>query len=123
MSKLQTTLTTEVTLGAKTQAHLEALMQNYAVLEDEAALISEQMDEEKKTITAIMEDAGVTTLRVDNRPVCLVKGATSSKLSKPKLLAQGITMAQIEAATTRSPKKTHLRMGKVGDKEVVPDAD
>lgn len=62
--------------------------------------------------TAVQEEflnLGETHVSVDGVPLAWVC-PTTSKLDQKKLIAQGVTFAQIEAATTISPGTPYLRI-------------
>jgi hypothetical protein len=68
-----------------------------------------QIEKDKAAVAAALEGTGETHIVVDGIPVTWVFPVRST-LDKKKLLAQGVTMAQIEAATTTEPGKPYLKI-------------
>lgn len=120
MPRLQTTVeattTTEVELKPSVRRKLLAELRAYASLKEQRDALSEQMDTKKVAIGAIREATGEQSIALEGFKVTEVRGV-SSKLDKKKLLLQGVTMAQIEAATTTSPKKPYELVTVPGEKE------
>lgn len=104
---LTTTQTTEVTIEPEVQAHLAGVLNTYTELKTQLDAIQTTIDAEKAVIKLILEDAGVDSVKAGGYSLSIVKG-TSSTLDKRKLMAQGVTVAQLEAATTVRPKKEYL---------------
>lgn len=63
-------------------------------------------EKHKAAVAGIREEIGEQTVKVDGFTVTLVAG-TKSKLDKGKLIAQGVTTAQIEMATVVTPSKAY----------------
>jgi hypothetical protein len=61
----------------------------------------------KAAIGALYEEAGLVSGTAENGTATWVF-PTKSTLDKKKLLAQGVTLAQIEAATITAPGKPYL---------------
>lgn len=117
MSKLETTVTTQVTLGAKTQAQVETLLATHAVLKAELDTVQELIDLGKAELQAVMEDAGADSLKIDGFSLSIVKGTTST-LDKKKLeVMYGLTKIQIANAHTIRPKKPYLSIRAAGEKD------
>lgn len=96
-------------LEPELQQQLEASLAMYAM--HKAA-----MEAERATIDAIMAEAGVKKAATDDFLVTYSDGGTSNRLDKKKLIAQGVTQLQIDAATTKSPKKPYTTIRKKGEK-------
>lgn len=108
------TQTTEVELNTAIKEHLIGTLDTIKELVFQVEAINHQIDIEYLTVQSILEDAGVKKLNVNGTPISIVEG-TTSRLDKKKLIAQGITQAMIEAATTTKPKKPYLLIGKEKD--------
>ncbi len=111
----------ELGLAPAVKEHLDALLATYGELSFDIDLLSHQRDIERLAIGNILEEAGVDKAKAADFSLCWVRGATTSKLDKTKLLAQGVTMAQIEAATTTKPKKVYFMIR--GKNEVTRPTD
>lgn len=110
-----TELAPDVVLTPIQQARLHASMSQIAGLKDQIALLDEAITEEKVKLTALLAEASAEKLTAAGYTVRIVRGVSTS-LDKKKLIAQGITVAQIEAATTHRPKKPYLDVRRVGEK-------
>jgi hypothetical protein len=117
--KLQTTTEVAATLNVTELAHLDAVLATYADLQAQKDAIEAQMATEKDVVMLILDEAGVKSVESSGYQVALIKGGvTGGRLSKAKLLAQGVTLAQIEMATGPSkPKKPYIRIAKPGEKK------
>jgi uncharacterized Fe-S cluster-containing protein len=73
--------------------------------------LEHQKNIEKLAVEGIMKEAGIKKMRFNDRPISWVEG-TTSKLDEKKLIALGVTLAQIHDATTITPKKPYLTIGK-----------
>lgn len=80
---------------------LATLYQQFETLSDEIAVVEGDIEDARQLAGYLKMDfpgyGGVTR----------VEGQTTKKLDKTKLIAGGVTLAQIEAATTEKPKKGH----------------
>lgn len=97
-------------LSPMQKEYLSAALSTYANLKFDVDALTHQMEIEKLTIGKVLEEAGIDKAALDEFNLCWVRGATTSKLDIKKLIAQGVTMAQIEMATTVKPKKVHFRI-------------
>jgi hypothetical protein len=116
MSKLETTITTEVEIAPEVQAHLAGVLSTYTDLKMQIDALTSQLDTEKAVIKLILEDAGVDSVKAFGYSLSIVKGTTST-LDKAKLKAQGVTEAMLLAATTVKPKKPYLSVRGSDDSE------
>jgi len=100
--KLKPALKRKLALKLKTYAGLKT--QAEAITHAQAAIKS---DIEKFFTDADQFEALQAGVRMDGFTIKHVSGV-SSRLDKKLLVAQGVSMAQIEAATTITPKKAYL---------------
>lgn len=99
-------------VSAELAAHLKAKLALFVANKHHIDQLSREQERVKEELEIAFADydeydllrAGV---RVHDLNVKLVEGV-STKLDKKKLLEQGVTMAQIEAATTTKPKKAYV---------------
>lgn len=110
MMKLQQTEApiAELQLTTSQRQYLEAALSTYADLKVDFENISHLMDIEKLTIGGILEEAGVNKTCTEYFSLCWVRGATNSKLDPQKLIASGVSLAQIEAATVTRLRKPYF---------------
>jgi hypothetical protein len=88
----------------------------YAELRAQLKAIESAMDKEKSEIGLLREEAGVDKLAIEGFSVAYVTNLRST-LSKPKLVAMGVTMEMIEDATEVKPGKPYTKVTCPGDKE------
>lgn len=97
-------------LSQTQREHLEASLSTYAELKFDFDALAHLMEIEKVTIGAILEDEGVAKCSTPEFSLCWVRDSTTKKLDPKKLLAQGVTLAQIDAATVESPRKPYFQI-------------
>lgn len=98
MPRLSQNQKTELELRPEVQARLNAMLDTYFA-------VKSQLEQEKAAIEAYCAEEGVEKAKLEEASVYFSRGGTSTKLHKEKLIAQGVTLAQIEAATVTKPKK------------------
>jgi hypothetical protein len=101
---VMTTTTQEVELKPALRRKLLTELEAYADLQMQEKLIRSAMDEHKAEITKLREMTGENSLSLEGFKTTWVTGTTSS-LDKKKLIALGVTMAQIEEATVTKPRR------------------
>lgn len=89
---------------------LEASLSTYADLKFDLDALEHLAGIERLTLGKLLEEAGIDKAKVDQFNLCWVRGGTTSSLDTKKLIAQGVTMAQIEAATITKPKKDYFQI-------------
>ena len=99
--------TQEVTLKPSVKAKLLRELHEYANAKQLLEIAQTKVDKHKAIVAAIREDIGEQSISLDGYTVTLVAG-TKSKLDKGKLVAQGVSLAQIEMATVVSPSKAYV---------------
>lgn len=103
--------TVEVELAPEVAQFLRAALENY----DEWKAKFDKAEIEKKAaskaIQEVLDIVGTKSFRFEGRMVSLVEG-TTSYLDEKKLLALGVTLAQIHDATVTVPKKAYAAVGK-----------
>jgi len=105
---------TEVQLSPEVGAHLAAQLDTYHELCFQRKVLDAQIETEKEAIGATVLATGYEKLGIAKSIVTLVRGVTS-KLDMAKLFAQGVTGAQVEAATVTKPKKPYWKISGEGD--------
>lgn len=115
MAIRQTVLeTTDVTLEATAQAHLEGVLDTYNALKFELDALQHQIDIEKLAMRSLLESAGLKKLKIGDQTISIVEG-TTSKLDKVKFVAAGGSLAMLEGATVTKPKKSYLEVRGKGE--------
>lgn len=112
---------TELALTPALRVQLEACLSTYAAITTDLDLLEEQAGVEKSKIGKILADYGVDKVKADEFSLCWVRGSTTKKLDLQKLIAQGVTLAQIEAATTERPKKDYFQIRGANDRTGASD--
>lgn len=112
-------LTTDVEpvgqLSHATQQRLHSVLTQYNGLREQIDLLEGLADAERQQLQAILEEDGIDKALIDGFNVAIVRG-TSSSLDKKKLVALGVTEAQLAMATTTKPKKPYVAVRKAGEK-------
>lgn len=113
---IEVTATTEVELAPALKRKLLMNLNTYADLKSQA----DELKEEMAAVAAVIEDlrveADAKSIRVDDYLVTLVDGGTTTKYDDRKLLAAGLTPAQLESCKVTKPKKGHTKIT-IGGKE------
>ena len=110
-------------LAPKTVAIIEARLSTYANLKTDLDMLQRQVEAERDEIGRMLEESGVMNARSANgTSLYWVRGARNRKLDLTKLIAQGVTTAQIEAATVDKPKKDAFTIRLKGDNQAQTDA-
>ncbi len=100
----------ELELSPTIRRTLEACLSTYATLTADAKLLQEQADLEKSKIGKLLADHGYDRVKTDEFSLTWVRGSTTSKLEPNKLIAQGVTLAQLDAATVTKPRKDYFQI-------------
>lgn len=106
----------DITIKPTVRKKLLTALRTYAELRVDLKAIEAAMDKQKGTIGAIREEIGEQSLGLEGFTVTLVAGVRST-LDKAKLIAQGVTVAQIEAATTTKPTKPYTKITVPGQRD------
>jgi len=114
--KLSTSIETrtEVELAPHTAAVLIANLDTYHDLVLQRKILDAAIDHAKETIGEMVTETGYEALAIASSKITLVRGV-SSTLDKKKLLAMGVTLAQLDAATVVKPKKPYWKISGAGD--------
>jgi dynactin complex subunit len=108
--KLTTTITAEadIVIEPRVRARIETKLREYGKLEQQIDKLNEELEVLKADLVDLREITGYKALDLPGfGKITLVDGGTTKSLDKKKLLAQGVTMAQLEMATVEKPKKGH----------------
>lgn len=103
--------------------HLAALLSTYVELKFDCDALTHQMDIERMAIGHILDEHGVDKAKIEGFGLEWHRGETTKKLDAMKLIAQGVTMAQIEAATTEKPKKDYFKINPPRSAKAESDED
>lgn len=106
--KLQTTVTTEVTLDPTQQLQLDTAIATYTELKVMLDDIQRQIDQEKDVMRLVLEDAGVDSVKAGGVSLSMVRGATRKTLNPKKLEAMGVSKAMIHDAYDIKPTSPYL---------------
>jgi hypothetical protein len=104
------------TVSTDLLAELEVRLGMYAGLKADLDLLQEMVDNEKASIGALLEGAEIDKAKTDDFTMSWVRGSESTTLDKKKLLAQGVSIRQIEQATVTKPKKDYFQIRSAGKK-------
>jgi hypothetical protein len=121
MSKLTTTVisrvstTKNIELKTTTRNDLLLELRAYAELKREQTAIQKAMDGHRDSIGKLREETGEQSISLNGFIVTEIRG-TITTLDKKKLIAQGVTVAQIEAATITRPKRSYEKITLPGEK-------
>jgi hypothetical protein len=121
MSKLTTTVisrvstTKNIELKTTTRNDLLLELRAYAELKREQTAIQKAMDGHRDNIGKLREETGEQSISLNGFIVTEIRG-TITTLDKKKLIAQGVTVAQIEAATITRPKRSYEKITLPGEK-------
>lgn len=114
----------ELQLRPDVRAQLEAMISTWQELKFQEKLIAEQAGVEQSKIGKILADHGYDRVKIDDVNLEWHRGErTPKKLDVMTLLAQGVTQAQIEAATLDKPKKDYFKMYERTSKSENTDRD
>lgn len=115
MPKLSQTTKVEVDVAPEILEQAEQGLRLYAELKRE-------LERVKGDLGALVEQAGVNlNLGKDVGSIQAVKGGTSSRLNKKKLLTLGVKLSTIDEATVTTPKKPYTVVRVPGDPEEPTD--
>lgn len=103
---------TEVELDPEIAAVLVGRLDTYHELCAQRKILDEAIGEVKGEIGMDVLTSGYEALEIAGSKVTHVRGLTTS-LDQKKLIAQGVTLAQIERATVTKPKKPYWLVTKV----------
>ena len=110
MSTTVTTTTThEVTLKPTLRRRLLTELRTYGELKAQRAALDLAMTKHRGTIEGYLGETGEASLSLEGYKVTLVCPITS-RLDKMKLVEQGVTTAQIEAATVTTPGRSYVKV-------------
>jgi hypothetical protein len=105
---------TEVTLTPEVGARLVATLDTYHELVMQRKILEAQIETEKAMIGEIVFATGYEALGIANSKITYVRGVTTT-LDQKKLIADGVTLAQLAAATTTKPKKPYWKISGDGE--------
>jgi hypothetical protein len=106
----------EVKLAPGVRRKLLTELKAYAGLKTELKALEAKVDARKAIIASIREDIGEQSIGIEGFQVTLVAGVRS-KLMPEKLIALGVTTAQIEMATVTKPNKPYVKISVPGEKD------
>ncbi len=111
-----TTAPRPVSLRPSQKRALLTELRTYAELKSQADAIKLAMDKHKAKVATLREEIGETNLEVEGFKVSYVT-PTRKELDKQLLLAQGVTIGQIENATVVKPVKPYVKISLPGEAE------
>ena len=116
MPALTATVTTtrELVLKPTVRRKLLTELKTYQELKGQLDAIKSAMDKHKGVIGKLREETGEQSIKIDGFSVTLVAPVRST-LDKQKLIAQGVTMAQIDAATVVKPGAAYEKISCPGN--------
>ena len=120
MKTEQTTTTTygvrlehsvEVDVSPEILARVAAIVSTIQETQDDIDLLNALIADEKKKIMDLYKANGITSLRIDDVPVTLVTGGTSSSLDKKKFVLLGGNLQMLEDAKVTKPRRDYMLIG------------
>lgn len=115
-TKVEATTTEEVTLKPVVAKKLRTELNAYQEIKEQIKVLTAAADAHKATIGKLRESTGHGSITFEGFKITEVHGV-QIKLDQKKLIAQGVTTAQIEAATVTTPKKPYEKISFPGEKE------
>ncbi len=112
------TSTTELILAPKIKRKLLTELKAYAELKAQRDAIDAALDSHKATIEGLREGTDETSISLEGFKVTRIS-PTRSILDKKKLLAEGVTMGQIQNATVTKATKPYTKVTLPNEVEVV----
>lgn len=113
---LVTTTVQAVTLKPLVAKKLTVALETYQTLRTEIKALQAALALEQERIEAIRTSVGAPSFEFKGAKITRVEGV-SSKLDQKKLIALGVTTAQIEKATVYTPKKAYTKITLPGEKD------
>lgn len=117
---VEATTTHEIKLAPAIKRKLLTELKAYEALKLQIKALEHAADKRKATIGKLRDETGEQSLSIDGFTTTLVSGVRES-LDKQKLIAQGVTTAQIEAATVLKPIECYEKITLPGAKRGVDD--
>jgi hypothetical protein len=106
----------DIKLAPGVRRKLLTELKAYASIKAEIAVLEAKKEARKAVIAGIREDVGEQSIGIEGFLVTLVAGVRS-KLVPAKLIAQGVTVAMIEAATEVKPNKPYTKITLPNERE------
>lgn len=103
------TSTTELKLKPQVKRKLLTELKAYAELKAQRDALDHAMRSRRENVETMLYDTGETSLTIDGYKATVVAGV-KKKLNQKKLIAQGVTQAQIEAATEETLNKPYVKI-------------
>ena len=119
MPKLSTTAETEpdIELTEQQRAELVLNLSTYGKLLTQMDDLQADIEAQKAELNRLRDALGTNSIGIEKLGrVTLVTGGTTKRLMRKKLLANGVTLAQLEAATVEKPKKDYTLVTIAGRK-------
>jgi len=88
----------EVAIDPQIKAKLQIRLANYKIAKEAADRANETLDICKKDVELMFESTGEPTVTIDGYTITRVAGSSRATIDEKKLLRQGLTFSQIEAA-------------------------
>lgn len=114
---LTATVVQTVTLKPHQKRKLSAALHAYGDIKQQIEALEEALAVHKTEIESIREASGATCIEQDGYKVTLVQPKDRLVIDEKKLLAQGITMTQIENAKDAKPVKAYTKVTLPGTEE------
>lgn len=110
MPTLTTQQITTVDVSPEVVTRLETAMAVYQALKEQAEAIETEMDAEKATIKALIEETGLKSLKVSGVP-CVITSRKNKTFDKVKFVSLGGSLKLIDDCTSEKDGKPYLRIG------------
>jgi hypothetical protein len=114
--KISVAQTAEPTLTPALKVKLRRELRLYLELKKLVEETQEEMNTLKAEVDAVRREAGLEVLNFEGFVQYATTGGTSKRLDRKKLIAQGVTPAMLEMATTEKPKKDSVTLRCPGEK-------
>src|ERR1035437_5636975 len=106
----------DIKLAPGVRRKLLTELKAYASIKAEIAVVEAKKEVFNQAEDGIREDVGEQSIGIEGFLVTLVAGVRA-KLEPAKLIAQGVSIAMIEAATVVKPNKPYTKITIPGEKE------
>ena len=110
------TTTHQVKIEPKLKRRLLVELRTYAELKSQQAALKKAMDKKRANIEDVLGDIGESSLSVEGFKTTLV-APVRTVLDEKKLIANGVTMDQIEASKTQKATKPYVKVTCPGDRD------
>jgi len=115
---------TDFKLAPKIVAKIESQLDLYTAIKADFDILKRQLQDEHDELGRLLAEEGISNARSMTGAILYwTRGGVTRKLDLTKLVAQGVTTAQIEAATVEKPRKDSFTIRLKGEKHAYSEPD